>query len=64
MTAEDGGQVSVYCPYCSARNTDPWDHDWGTREELVTSCGECGKDYTLVRRVSVDYEALALPEDT
>ena len=43
MTAEDGGQVSVYCPYCSARNTDPWDHDWGTREELVTSAENAAK---------------------
>ena len=32
-------------------------HDWGSREELTTSCDSCGADYALVRRVSVDYEA-------
>ena len=51
---------TVQCPVCDETNTDPWDHDWGSREELITSCGSCGADYTLVRTVSVTYEAKAI----
>ena len=51
---------TVKCPTCGETNGDLWDHDWGSREELVTSCGSCGADYTLSRTVSVTYEARAL----
>ncbi len=51
----------ILCPECNARQKDLWDHEWGSREELVTSCGTCGADYVLLRRVSVSYEARRLP---
>jgi hypothetical protein len=50
----------VRCPECGQIETDPEDHNWGSREDLVTSCGECGADYVLIRRVSVSYETRTL----
>ena len=50
----------VLCPECEEAQGDLWDYDWGSREELVASCGECGADYILMRHVSVDYEAKKL----
>jgi len=52
MTAE-----SVQCPVCGEAQRDLWDYDWGTREELTASCGSCNAQYTLIRHVSVSYEA-------
>ena len=50
----------VDCPECGARQTDLWDYEWGTREELTASCGSCGADYLLSREVAVDYYAHSL----
>ena len=47
----------VACPECGEAQSDLWDYVWGQREEMVVACGSCGVDYTLVRRVSVSYEA-------
>jgi endogenous inhibitor of DNA gyrase (YacG/DUF329 family) len=44
---------TVNCPHCGESQGDLWDHDWGTREEVRTECGECGKAVTLTR--TVDY---------
>jgi len=51
----------VKCPTCGVLQGDLWDHDWSTVEELEASCDSCGVDYTLIRHVSVRYEAKALP---
>ena len=54
---------AVKCPVCGVIQRDLWDHDWSTREELTASCDSCGAGYTLVRTVSVTYEATALKDD-
>jgi len=50
----------VLCPECGESQGDLWDYDWGSRECLAAQCGECGADYTLMRHVSVRYEARKL----
>jgi hypothetical protein len=49
------GSASVTCPECGAPQRDLWDHDWGSREEITTACGSCGKAYHLSRWVTVTY---------
>lgn len=51
----------VLCPECEAAQGDLWEHEFGSREEIVTSCGECGKDYVLHLRVSHKYAASLAP---
>jgi len=51
------------CPACNEPCRDPDDHDWGIREELVTSCDSCGKDFVLSRRVSVSYSASKVSQE-
>lgn len=48
---------SVDCPECGEPQTDLWDHDWGSHEEITTACGSCGKDYVLSRSITVRYSA-------
>ena len=48
------------CPECDEMIHDLDDHDWGSREDIVASCGSCGKDFVLSRRVSVSYSAARL----
>lgn len=55
---------AVSCPECGEENGDLWDHDWGNREELTTSCGSCGKDFLIFRHITVRYEARPLKCDT
>ena len=52
----------VECPECGETQGDLWDHEWGQRESLVTSCGSCGADYQLTRHVSVTYTAAPIPK--
>jgi hypothetical protein len=47
----------VLCPECEKVQGDLWDYEWGQKESLVATCGECGADYLLTRRVSVTYSA-------
>jgi len=51
---------TVQCPECHEHQADLWDHEWGSRECVETTCGECGAPYILVRHVSVRYEAKRL----
>ena len=50
----------VICPECGESQGDLWDYEFGSREELVTSCGSCGKDYVLHQRVTYDFAASAV----
>jgi hypothetical protein len=44
------------CPWCRAMLDDLWDFEWGSREELRSECGHCGKDIVISRIVEVDYK--------
>jgi hypothetical protein len=51
----------IACPGCGAMHTDLWDYDWsGGREEVIVEC-DCGRSFTLHRRVDVTYTAKLLP---
>lgn len=53
----DWDSEMVICPECGEAQGDLWEHEFGSREEIVTACGSCGLDYTLHLRVTHRYAA-------
>jgi hypothetical protein len=52
----------ICCPECGKKQHDLWDHDWVHNEEVIATCGECGAEFHLLRRVVVEFEAKPIEE--
>ncbi len=47
----------IVCPYCGYRERDSWEVDFGSNEMTEVSCGECGRDFPVMRLVDVSYRS-------
>lgn len=61
-THDEGDHIA--CPWCARPHRDLWDHVWDSSECAEVEC-DCGRSFTLIRSVSVSYEARPVrPRDT
>ncbi len=51
------------CPYCGHIDRDSWELGNGAEGCGVSECGECGKEYSYQRHISVSYSTEKMQED-
>lgn len=59
----DDDQSEALCPFCGCVDHEPFDHEGFLHDDCIeVTCGECGKDYTLIRYVRITYTTM-IPRD-
>lgn len=53
----------IVCPYCGYEFRDSWEYDGADGEDNETECGECGKEFTYERSLTVQYLTFTSEED-
>lgn len=49
----------IYCPHCKKELRDVWElftaSDGNSEETATVTCEKCGKEFTVVQRLTVEY---------
>ena len=53
------------CPHCGHVDKDAWELNFegGCEGETTSSCGKCGRDYSVSKRISVFYSTEKIEPD-
>ena len=63
-TAISNPQFVAVCPYCGDKNLITWELNFGidSEGECETECKKCGKEYLVVREITIMYISYTVPE--
>lgn len=62
---DTGYTTEIICPYCGYEFTDSWEvpfNDNNMDDERKIECHRCDEEFTVIRRLSVDYSTFRDPK--